>query len=97
MKKISNTIMQMNLFQRIQVLSALIPYYSSFFVVVTTYIVCWKKKQLFGSFIICSFIYFILFSLTFNFISTPLVEYIICCAISLVGNYSLVSIQMKEA
>lgn len=96
MKKISNTIKQMNLFQKIQVLSAFIPSYSCLFVIVTTYIVCWKRKLPFGTYILCSFIYFTLHWLTLNFISVPSVKYIICFFISLIGNYSLVCIQMKE-
>lgn len=96
MEKIGNTIRQMNLFQKIQVLSAFIPSYSCLFVIVATYIVCWKKKLPFLSYIVCSFIYFILHWLALNFIGVPLIKYIICFFISLIGNYSLVCIQMKE-
>lgn len=96
MEKIRNTIRQMNLFQKIQVLSALIPFYSCLFVTVATYIVCWKKKLPFLSYIACSFIYFILHWLALNLISVPLIKYIICFFISLIANYCLVCIQMKE-
>ena len=96
MERISNTIKQMNLFQKIQVFSAVIPSYSCLFVIITTYIVCWKRKLPFGAYVICSFTYVILQWLTMNFISAPFVKYIICFFISLVGNYSLVCIQKKE-
>lgn len=94
-EKISNTISRMSPFQKIQVLSALVPYYSSVFVVLTTYIVCWKKKISFFGFGVCFFTYGILLSLTLHFISDPIIKYIVACVISLVGNYCMVCIQMK--
>ena len=96
MEKLSDTIKRMNLFQKIQVLSAIIPYYSFLFVMITTYIVCWKKKLPFTSYVVCSVVYFILYFLALNFISIPLLEYIIGFFIALIGNYSLVCIQLKE-
>ena len=96
MEKIRNTIRRMSLFQKIQVLSAFIPSYSCLLVIVATYIVCWKNKLPFLSCIVCSFIYFALHWLALNYISVPLIKYIICYFISLIGNYSLVCIQMKE-
>ena len=96
MERIMSNIKKMNLFQKIQVLSAIIPYYSCLFVIITTYIVCWKKKLSFISYIACSFIYFILLYLTVNLISVSLLKIAICFFICFVGNYCLVCMQMKE-
>ena len=95
-ESISDTISRMKPFHKIQVLSAFAPFYSSLFVILTTYIVCWKNKIPFLSFIICFFIYGTLLSFAFNLIGEPIFKYIVGCVISLVGNYCLVSIQMKK-
>ena len=95
-ESISNTISRMKPFHKIQVLSAFAPFYTSFFVILITYIVCWKNKIPFFSFVICFFIYGILLSFAFNLIGEPIFKYIVGCVISLVGNYCLVSIQMKK-
>ncbi len=96
MERILSNIKKMNLFQKIQILSAIIPYYSSLFVIITTYIVCWKKKLPFIPYIVCSFIYFALLSLMINLISVSLLKFVVCFFICLVGNYCLVCMQMKE-
>lgn len=96
MERILSKIKEMSLFQKIQVLSAIIPYYSCLFVIITTYIVCWKKKLSFIPYIICSFVYFALFSLTVNFINISLLKFAVCFVICLVGNYCLVCLQMRK-
>lgn len=64
MEKISKTIKRMNLFQKIQVLSAVIPSYSCLFVIIATYIVCWKNKLPFLAYgIYYLFIYLFCFTL----------------------------------
>lgn len=86
----------MNLFHKIQLFSAVIPFYSIPLVYFTTYFVCWKRKLPFGAFVIRSFLYLILFWLATNFIHSQFVQYLVCFFISLIGNYSLICIQMKE-
>lgn len=95
MKKIFFEIKQMNIFQKIQLLSTFIPLYSFAFVVFTTYIVCWKKKRGFSSFAVCSPIYFLILFLLEKIIPIFLIKYIICVIVSFIGNYFLVRIQRK--
>ena len=96
MERILSNIKKMNSFQKLQVLSAIVPYASCLFVIITTYIVCWKKKLSFIPYIICSFVYFALFSLTINLINAVLLKFAVCFFICLVGNYCLVYVQIRE-
>lgn len=96
MKNIIAKVKQMNLFQKIQVISALIPYYSCTIVNVITYFICWKKKLPFFPFVICSIIYGSLMFFALNCNVIPFVKYMISFVIALIGNYSLVCMQMRE-
>ncbi len=96
MKKIVTNFKQMTLFQKIQVLSGVIPVYSCIFVLVATYIInCRMKKWLLFS--VISVVYFSALCIT-SFLNIHFaVKYMIWCPISLIGNYLLVSfIQMKK-
>ena len=86
----------MNLFQKVLLISALIPYYSCIIVNLVTYVVCWKKKLSFAPFVICFFAYGILMFLVINCNVLPLIKYIASCFVALVGNYCLISLQMRD-
>ena len=96
MNKIATTVKRMSVFQKIQFFSAVLPLYSFIFVFIVSYYVCWKKKLGYLLLTIVSVIYFALLYLLLNFISLLIIKYIICCAISIIGNYCLISIQMKK-
>ena len=96
MNKIVTTIKQMTVFQKIQLFSALLPLYSFIFVFIVSYYVCWKKKLGYLLFTIVSVIYFMLLCLLLNFGTLLIVKYIVGSVISIIGNYCLVSIQMKS-
>ena len=96
MNKIIAKIKQMNLFQKVLLISALIPYYSCIIVNLVTYVVCWKKKLSFVPFVICFFAYGILMFLVINCNVLPLIKYIASCFVALVGNYCLISLQMRD-
>ena len=69
---------------------------SFIFVFVVSYYICWKKKLGYLLLTIVSVIYFALLCLLLNFISLLIIKYIVCCVISIIGNYCLISIQMKK-
>ena len=94
--KIIDKVKQMNLFQKVLLISALIPYYSCVIVNLVTYVVCWKKKLSFFPFVICFFAYAILMSLVINCSVLPIIKYIVSVLIALVGNYCLISLQMRD-
>ena len=96
MNKIVTTIKQMTFFQKIQLFSALLPLYSFIFVFIVSYYVCWKKKLGYLLLTIVSVIYFMLLCLLLNFGTLLIVKYIVGSVISIIGNYCLVSIQMKS-
>jgi hypothetical protein len=96
MNKIVTTIKQMTVFQKIQLFSALLPLYSFIFVFIVSYYVCWKKKLGYLLLTIVSVIYFMLLCLLLNFGTLLIVKYIVGSVISIIGNYCLVSIQMKS-
>ena len=96
MNKIIAKVKQMNLFQKVLLISALIPYYSCVIVNLVTYVVCWKKKLSFFPFVICFFAYGILMFLVINFSVLPIIKYIVSVLIALVGNYCLISLQMRD-
>ena len=96
MNKIIAQIKQMNFFQKVLLISALIPYYSCIIVNLVTYVVCWKKKLSFAPFVICFFAYGILMFLVINCNVLPLIKYIVSCFVALVGNYCLISLQMRD-
>lgn len=96
MKNIIARVKHLNLFQKIQVISAFVPNWSCLLVNVITYIVCWKKKLSFFPFAICFFTYGILMFLVINCNAIPVVKYMISCLIALIGNYCLVCLQMRE-
>ena len=96
MNKIIAKVKQMNLFQKVLLLSALIPYYSCVIVNLVTYVVCWKKKLSFFPFVICFFAYGILMFLVINCNVLPIIKYIVSVFFALVGNYYLISLQMRE-
>ena len=96
MNKIVTTIKQMTVFQKIQLFSALLPVYSFIFVFIVSYYVCWKKKLGYLLLTIVSVIYFMLLYLLLNFGTLLIVKYIVGSVISIIGNYCLVSIQMKS-
>ena len=96
MNKIIDKVKQMNLFQKVLLISALIPYYSCVIVNLVTYVVCWKKKLSFFPFVICFFAYGILMSLVINCSVLPIIKYIVSVLIALVGNYCLISLQMRD-
>ena len=96
MNKIVTTIKQMTVFQKIQLFSALLPLYSFIFVFIVSYYVCWKKKLGYLLLTIVSVIYFMLLCLLLNFGTLLIVKYIVGSVISIIGNYFLVSIQMKS-
>ena len=96
MNKIVDTIKQMRVFQKIQLFSAVLPLYSFIFVFIVSYYVCWKKKLGYLLLTIVSVVYFTLLCLLLNLISLLVIKYIICCVISIIGNYCLISIQMKK-
>ena len=96
MNEIIVKIKQMNLFQKVLLISALIPYYSCVIVILVTYVVCWKKKLSFFLFGICFFAYAILMSLVINCSVLPIIKYIVSVLIALVGNYCLISLQMRD-
>ena len=96
MNKIATTVKRMSVFQKIQFFSAVLPLYSFIFVFIVSYYVCWKKKLGYLLLTIVSVVYFTLLCLLLNLISLLVIKYIICCAISIIGNYCLISIQMKK-
>ena len=96
MNKIIDKVKQMNLFQKVLLISALIPYYSCVIVNLVTYVVCWKKKLSFFPFVICFFAYGILMFLVINCSVLPIIKYIVSVLIALVGNYCLISLQMRD-
>ena len=96
MNKIIAKINQMNLFQKILLISALIPYYSCLIANFVTYAVCWKKKTSFFPLGICFFAYVILIALVVSCNVLPFIKYIASCLIALVGNYCLISLQMRD-
>ena len=96
MNKIVTTIKQMTVFQKIQLFSALLPLYSFIFVFIVSYYVCWKKKLGYLLLTIVSVIYFMLLYLLLNFGTLLIVKYIVGSVVSIIGNYCLVSIQMKS-
>ena len=96
MNKIVTTIKQMTVFQKIQLFSALLPLYSFIFVFIVSYYVCWKKKLGYLLLTIVSVIYFMLLCLLLDFGTLLIVKYIVGSVISIIGNYCLVSIQMKS-
>ena len=96
MNKIVTTTKQMTVFQKIQHFSALLPLYSFIFVFIVSYYVCWKKKLGYLLLTIVSVIYFMLLCLLLNFGTLLIVKYIVGSVISIIGNYCLVSIQMKS-
>ena len=96
MNKIIAKIKQMNLFQKVLLISALIPYYSCIIVNLVTYVVCWKKKLSFAPFVSCFFAYGILMFLVINCNVLPLIKYIASCFVALVGNYCLICLQMRD-
>ena len=96
MNKIVTTIKQMTVFQKIQLFSALLPLYSFIFVFIVSYYVCWKKKLGYLLLTIVSVIYFMLLCLLLNFGTLLIVKYVVGSVISIIGNYCLVSIQMKS-
>ena len=85
-----------HIFQKIQLFSALLPLYSFIFVFIVSYYVCWKKKLGYLLLTIVSVIYFMLLCLLLNFGTLLIVKYIVGSVISIIGNYCLVSIQMKS-
>ena len=96
MNKIATTIKQMSIFQKIQLFSAALPLYSFIFVFIVSYYICWKKKLGYLLLTIVSVVYFASLYLLTNFISLLIIKYIVCCVISIIGNYCLISIQMKK-
>lgn len=96
MNKIITKAKQMTLFQKILLISAIVPYYSSGIVNIVTYFVYWKKKLSFFPFVICFFAYGILMFLVYDRVAEPVVKYIISCLIALVGNCCMICIQMRE-
>lgn len=86
----------MSVFQKIQFFSAVLPLYSFIFVFIASYYVCWKKKLGYLLLTIVSVVYFILLCLLLNFSLLLIIKYIIGCVISIIGNYCLISIQMKK-
>lgn len=96
MNKIVTTIKQMTVFQKIQLFSALLPLYSFIFVFIVSYYVCWKKELGYLLLTIVSVIYFMQLCLLLNFGTLLIVKYIVGSVISIIGNYCLVSIQMKS-
>ena len=96
MNKIVTTIKQMTVFQKIQLFSALLPLYSFIFVFIVSYYVCWKKKLGYLLLTIVSVIYFMMLCLLLDFGTLLIVKYIVGSVISIIGNYCLVSIQMKS-
>lgn len=96
MKSFIANIKKMNLFQKIQVLSGIIPLYSFIFVFLTSYIANWKAKKGYLRLILFSVPYFALVFLCWNLSIYVVAKYIICCLISIVGNFMLVSTQIKN-
>ena len=96
MNKMIATVKQMSVFQKIQLFSAFLPLYSFIFVFIMPYYVCWKKKLGYLFLITVSAIYFIMLSLLLHFATMLVVKYIVGCVISMIGNYCLISIQMRS-
>lgn len=91
MRKIIDKINKMNMFQKIQILSGLIPLYSFIFVFLVSYIIRWKAKGGYSQLIVFSILYFVTVCSCWQLNVHFLLKYIICCPISIVGNYLLVS------
>ena len=96
MKRFITNINKMNLFQKIQVLSGVIPLYSFIFVFLTSYIASWKGKKGYFQLVLFSVTYFALVFFCWKLNMHFVVKYIICCLISIVGNYMLVSTQINN-
>ena len=96
MNKIIANIKKLSLFQKIQIISGLVPLYSFAFVFITSYIVCWRNKKTYGALFIFSVIYFSILCLTWNSNIYIVIKYIACCLISFIGNYFLVCSQTKS-
>ena len=87
---------KMSVFQKIQVLSGLIPLYSFLFVAITTYLVLAIKKRTYFSYVIQAVIYFSALFLLLNIDLHRIIQYFILVPVSLVGNFCLVCNQNKE-
>ncbi len=96
MRKIISNIKKMSLFQKIQIISGLIPLYSFIFVFITSYVVCWKGKKRYFPLIVFSVVYFAFLYLTWVLNIHFAIKYISCCLISFIGNYFLICTQIKE-
>lgn len=96
MKRIIANIHKMNLFQKIQVLSGLIPLYSFIFVFLTSYVAIWKAKKGYLRLILFSVPYFALVFFCLKLNMHFVVKYIVCCSISIVGNFMLVFTQIRN-
>lgn len=99
MNKIVTTIKNMSLFQKIQLISSIVPLYSFIFVFIVSYISCSKRKKGFFSLLVCAFIYFGVLVILLNTLSAPnlvILKYAICLVVSIIGNYFLVLNQMSK-
>ena len=87
----------MTLFQKIQIFSGIIPFYSMLFTFVTTYICCWKNRKNYLLLGIIGILYFSIFFLAWNALSSKniILAIFICAIISFIGNYCLVRLQIK--
>lgn len=86
----------MKLFQKIQMISCIIPFYSLIFVFITSYVYCYKSHKNYLKLAITGAIYFVIYIWLWNYLSliNIVVSTIICGIISLLGNYFLVRIQV---
>ncbi len=96
MKNIIDKFKEMTLFQKIQVISGIIPLYSFLLVAITSYIIKWKfKKGGWVMYCIIGTVYFCVISITWNSGLHFAVKYLITFPVSIIGNYLFVSQQMK--
>lgn len=92
--KILENVKKMTLFQKIQIISSIIPFYSTIFVFFTTYIYCSKGKKYFLYFSLISIMILVL-TLLVNTLEIIIIKYLLWVIIAFVGNVLYVLIQIK--
>ena len=100
MKKLLSLILAevktMTTFQKIQILSSIVPFYSILFTFITTYVVCCKKRKHYFLLGMTGVLYFSAFHLFWKLLSVSMIlQFSICAIISLIGNWNLVRLQLN--
>lgn len=90
-------IKQLSVFQKLQIISGIIPFYSFLLTFIVTFIVCWKSHKNFVRLVIIGACYFIIYSLLWKVLSSlevMILPIFICALIALIGNSALIQVQI---